>query len=148
MKKTLLIISIILISIQFIRPDKNREIQPTKNDITANLMIPLEIQEILKTSCYDCHSNNTVYPWYNHIAPISWLIAKHINKGKEHLNFSEWKKYNFNQKNHILDEIEEVIQKNEMPLKSYLLMHHDGTITQQEKEWLLEWIALEKIKLN
>ena len=148
MKKTLLIILIIFIGIQFIRPDENMTAQPSKNDISVVSKVPSEIQEILKSSCYDCHSNNTAYPWYQKVAPISWLIANHINEGKKHLNFSEWSQYNFNQKKHILGEIEEVIEKNEMPLKSYLLMHHDGKITFQEREWLLEWVALKKININ
>ncbi len=147
MKKTLLIILLIFIGIQFIRPDQNNSDNLIENDITSVIAVPLEIQEILKSSCYDCHSNKTSYPWYNQIVPFSWIIANHVNDGKKNVNFSEWKQYNFNQKSHILDELEEVLINNEMPLKSYLLMHHDGNITQQERQWLLEWIALEKFSI-
>ncbi|MDP2088982.1 MAG: heme-binding domain-containing protein [Flavobacteriaceae bacterium] len=148
MKKTLYFIIFLIVIIQFIRPRENVAEQLSENDITAELNVPSEIQEILKTSCYDCHSNNTKYPWYNQVAPISWLIANHVNEGKKHLNFSEWKRYNFSQKKHILDEMEEVLENNKMPLKSYLLMYHDGKITDQERQYLLEWIAAEKMKIN
>jgi uncharacterized membrane protein len=150
MKKSLIlkIILGLIIGIQFIRPNKNILDQPSENDITFDKNLTLEVKEIINTSCVDCHSNNTNYPWYNQIAPFSWLIANHVNEGKDHLNFSEWSIYNKNQKKHILDEIKEVIEENKMPLKSYLLLHNEGEITNQERQYLLEWIELEKIKHN
>jgi len=147
--KKYLILKIILgliIAIQLIRPDKNSTNQSTDNDILQDGNVSLEVKEILNNSCIDCHSNNTNYPWYNQIAPVSWIIANHVNEGKEHLNFSEWLGYNENQKVHLLEDIEEVLEENKMPLKSYLLMHNEGEITHQERQYLLEWIALEKLK--
>lgn len=148
MKKSVILTIIIglLIGIQFIRPKKNILEKPSINDVSNEMGIPLEVKEILNISCYDCHSNNTKYPWYNQVAPISWMLANHINEGKEHLNFSEWNLYNENQKEHLLEDIEEVLEKNKMPLKSYLLIHNNGEITVQEKQYILEWIALEKMK--
>lgn len=146
-KSTILTITLgLLVGIQFIRPDKNISEQPTENDITHAMKLPLEVKEILQISCYDCHSNTTNYPWYYQVAPVSWMIANHINEAKEHLNFSEWSLYNNNQKEHILEDIEDVLTENKMPLKSYLLMHNDGKITDQERQYILEWIALEQMK--
>lgn len=142
------IIILIFAGIQFIRPEKNVYKQLSKNDIKNEMNINIEVQKILSSSCFDCHSNNTNYRWYHNMAPISWIVANHVNEGKNHLNFSEWGKYNKNQKKHILDEIEEVIKKNEMPLKSYLLIHHEKKITNQHKQYLLEWIEYEKLKNN
>ena len=109
MKKILLAVLVVIIVIQFIRPEKNNS-NNELNAISTILDVPNEVQEILKTSCSDCHSNNTIYPWYSEIAPVSWYLASHVNEGKEHLNFSEWASYNENQKSHIIKDIEEELQ--------------------------------------
>lgn len=130
----------LIVAIQLVRPDKNNsESQMNKMEVTS------EIDAILAVSCYDCHSNKTQYPWYNSIAPISWIIANHVTEGKEHLNFSEWKIYNEEQQNHILKEIEEVLNENEMPLKSYLLLHSDAKLSTENKEKLLNWVHDQKL---
>ena len=85
MRKVLLGILVLLILIQFIRPDKN-DSRDWTNDYTTAMQVPDQVKEIIKTSCADCHSNSTKYPWYSEIAPISWYLAHHVNKGKEHLS--------------------------------------------------------------
>ncbi|MBT8316905.1 MAG: heme-binding domain-containing protein, partial [Lutibacter sp.] len=90
--------------------------------------------------CADCHSNKTNYPWYSEIAPISWYLAQHVNEGKEYLNFSEWTTYNKNQKSHIINDLEEVLIDVEMPLKSYLLIHTEAKLSQNQYETLLNWV--------
>ncbi len=137
MKKIFLIIGIVLIGIQFIRPSKNDTTEISKNHIQN---VPSNIQKILKTSCNDCHSNHTVYPWYNDIAPVSWFLASHINDGKEHLNFDTWMAYNEHQKEHIIKDLKKVIKKNQMPLSSYTIIHKNAVLTDKDKKDLLEWI--------
>ena len=144
MKKILLILLMILIGIQFIRPEKNSVNSHPQNEISAIINVPVEVQESFKNACYNCHSNTTKYPWYNEIAPVSWILANHIKEGKEHLNFSEWKNYNNKQKNHILDKIEEVLEENKMPLKSYLLLHKEVKLTTIDVNILLNWLHEEK----
>jgi len=139
MKKVLLGILVVIILIQFIRPEKNDSAIAT-NDISNAVLIPEEVKEIIKTSCADCHSNKTIYPWYSEIAPVSWYLAQHVNEGKEHLNFSEWTAYNKNQKSHILKDLEEELEDHEMPLKSYLIIHKDAEMTQNQYETLLNWV--------
>jgi hypothetical protein len=139
MKKILLAILAVVVLIQFIRPEKNNS-QNYSNDISKVVDVPTEVQEILKTSCNDCHSNNTVYPWYSEIAPISWYLASHVNEGKEHLNFSEWTVYNENQKSHIIKDIEEELEEQKMPLKSYLIIHKDAKMTEDQYNTLLNWV--------
>lgn len=139
MKKILLAILAVVVLIQFIRPEKNNS-QNYSNDISKVVDVPIEVQEILKTSCNDCHSNNTVYPWYSEIAPISWYLASHVNEGKEHLNFSEWTVYNENQKSHIIKDIEEELEEQKMPLKSYLIIHKDAKMTEDQYNTLLNWV--------
>ncbi|WP_456421586.1 heme-binding domain-containing protein [Lutibacter sp.] len=139
MKKILLGVLIVLILIQFITPQKNNSKDYT-NDITTELQVPEDVLQIIKTSCADCHSNSTVYPWYNKIAPFSWYLAQHVNEGKEHLNFSEWTKYNRDQKNHIVKELKEVIKKREMPLTTYVLIHKNAAMNEAQNKLFLNWI--------
>jgi len=129
----------VLILIQFIQPKKNVSKDYTY-DITTELQVPKEVQEIIKTSCADCHSNYTVYPWYNNIAPVSWFLAYHVNDGKEHLNFSEWTIYNTRQKNHIIKEMKEEIKEREMPLTSYTLIHKNTALTKPQSKLFLNWL--------
>ena len=139
MKKVMLGLLILLILIQFIRPEKNDSGDYT-NDYTSVMQVPDNVKEIIKTSCADCHSNFTKYPWYSEIAPVSWYIAQHVNEGKEHLNFSEWMRYNKNQKDHIIQDLEEELEGFEMPLKSYLLIHKDAILTKDQYKILLAWV--------
>ena len=94
---------------------------------------------MLKTSCYDCHSNESIYPWYTNIAPVSWWIKKHINEGRDELNFSEWGNYSARRKDHKLDEIIELVEEGEMPLKSYLITHGDAKISTEQRAKIIEW---------
>jgi hypothetical protein len=110
------------------------------------VQVPNNVEEILKTSCYDCHSNFTVYPWYSEIAPISWYLAQHVNEGKEHLNFSEWTVYNKNQQSHILKDLEEVLESHEMPINSYLLIHKEAKMSTEQYTVLMNWIQTIKVE--
>ena len=130
---------IIFVLIQFVRPEKNSS-REWDNDYTTVLTVPDEVQEIIKTSCADCHSNITKYPWYSEIAPMSWYLANHVNNGKRHLNFSEWTKYNENQLNHVISDLEEVLESKEMPLKSYLILHEEAELSEAQYELLLNWV--------
>lgn len=132
-------ILVVFILIQFIRPTKN-DSRNGVNDITTVMEVPNEVQQILKTSCNDCHSNFTKYPWYSEVAPISWYLASHINDGKKHLNFSEWTVYNNNQKKHLLHDLEEVLESHEMPIDSYLWIHKDAKMTTGQYEVLMNWV--------
>jgi hypothetical protein len=139
MKKTLLGILIVIILIQFIRPEKNSSNEGT-NAISNVMDVPENVQEIIKTSCADCHSNTTKYPWYSEIAPISWYLASHVNDGKKHLNFSEWGSYNNYQKEHILKDLKKVLKSKEMPLNSYLWIHNEAAVTPEQYKILLDWV--------
>jgi len=139
MKKILLGVLVVFILIQFIRPDKN-DSKDGKNDISTEMILPENVQEIIKTSCADCHSNFTKYPWYFEIAPVSWYLASHVNDGKKHLNFSEWTGYNTNQKSHIIKDLEEELEGHKMPLNSYLWIHNDAKMNEEQYQILLDWV--------
>ena len=102
----------------------------------------LEINTILKTSCYDCHSNRTNYPWYNKIAPISWYLANHIGGGKKKLNFSEWNSFTTKEKEYAGYEIIKVIEENRMPLSTYTLVHQEAKLSAEEKDVILQYFKM------
>lgn len=140
MKKVLWALVAILIIIQFIRPEKNINEVTAVNTINAQVTVPDNVQTILKTACYDCHSNNTVYPWYNNIQPVMWMMTKHVNEGKEHLNFDELATYPLAKQYHKIEEVEEVIDNGEMPLSSYTIIHKDAKLTEEQKQILKDWV--------
>ena len=140
MKKIVLILLVILIGIQFIRPDKNIP-EPSIDLISKEMNMPEEIEEIVLNSCADCHSDQTAYPWYAEIAPLSWYIASHVNDGKKHLNFTQWANYNKNQKSHIVNDLEDELTKHKMPLKSYLILHKNATLTELQYQQFLSYVA-------
>jgi hypothetical protein len=145
MKKVLLIILAAFILMQFIRPEKN-DSKNEMNAMSTAMEIPVEVTKIIQTSCADCHSNSTKYPWYSEIAPASWYLAQHVKEGKENLNFSEWTNYNKDQQAHILKDIKEVLNDREMPLKSYLLIHKEAKLTENQYQILYDWANTVKVE--
>jgi hypothetical protein len=139
-KKILLISGILFIAIQFIRPVHNKNGQMLPTDISKVITIPDSIQKLLKNTCYDCHSNNTEYPWYSNIQPVGWLMALHIKKAKSQLNFSEFGSYSQRRQLSKLDGIANSIKDDVMPLPSYKLMHKNAILNTNEKELLLKWV--------
>jgi hypothetical protein len=145
MKKVFFAILAIFILIQFIRPEKNNSKDETYAMSTV-MEIPVEVNKIIQTSCADCHSNSTIYPWYNEIVPASWYLAQHVKEGKEHLNFSEWTNYNKDQQEHIIKDIKEVLNDREMPLKSYLLIHKEAKLTENQYQIMYDWANSIKVE--
>jgi len=125
---------------QIYRPTKNINEQVAKESIASHIEVPENIHSILENSCYDCHSNNTNYLWYHNIAPLSWVVGRHIKEGKEHLNFDEWAAYNADQKGHIIDDLKESIETREMPLIGYLKFHPEAVLSEGDNQLLLDWI--------
>lgn len=140
MNKYLIALVALLIIIQFFRIDKNNPTYPQQNDFIAITNPPKELAQIIKTSCYDCHSYHTEYPWYTNVAPISWWISHHIEEGREHLNFSEWGNYSEKKAKHKLEEFYEEVEEGEMPLTSYTIIHGDATLSEDQVEKLVSWV--------
>ena len=141
LKKFGLGLLIALIAIQFFRPAKNINHQPDgiENDISKVMPVPDNIQTILKTSCYDCHSNNTIYPWYASVQPVAWWMNNHIEEGKKEINFNEFASYNLRRQYKKLGEIIEQLKEDEMPLDSYRLIHRYAVLSEPKKLSLLNW---------
>ncbi len=139
-RKVLYILAIVLILIQFYRPDlNNSSYESAVNEFILQNNVSSEVESILKTSCFDCHSNHTSYPFYAQVAPISFWINHHVEEGKEHLNFSDWNNYSIKKKLHKLDEIIEEIEEHEMPLRSYTLLHTDAKLNEEASKLLVNW---------
>lgn len=140
-KKIILGLVILLVLIQFIRIDKtNPPVDKAKDFITLTQPSD-EVKGILINSCYDCHSNESTYPWYTNVAPVSWWVKNHINEGREHLNFSEWGNYTEKRQQHKLDECIEEVHEGEMPLSTYTLIHKTAALSPAQQETLNTWIT-------
>jgi hypothetical protein len=143
MKKAWIIIIVsfffIFVAIQFFPPKKNDNLVNPQNDIVFKLEIPAPVKKKIVDACYDCHSNKTVYPFYNNIAPVSWMLARDIKEGKGHLNFSEWANYDRKTQIKLLTKICDEIKAGEMPLKSYVFFHSRAIINPKELEEICQW---------
>jgi hypothetical protein len=139
LKRFLLWLLVLLVIIQFVRPAKNSSSRMSPHDITLHFAVPDSVLTILKRSCYDCHSNNTVYPWYDRIQPVAWWLQYHVNHGKHSLNFSEFSTYTPVRQVHKLKNISQEIKEDGMPLDSYLWIHKDAILSPEEKELVTHW---------
>jgi hypothetical protein len=139
LKRVLLVLLIGFIIIQFFRPEKNKAAVPSKNDISTLYAVPGDVRQILDKACYDCHSNNTKYPWYAEIQPVAWWLDDHIKEGKAGLNYSEFASYSPRRQYRKLEETEEMVKEKRMPLNSYLWIHKDADLTTDERHKLAEW---------
>ena len=140
-KMMMLILLIVVIAIQFIQPVPNKNGQVLETDITKVVEVPKDIQGILKTSCYDCHSNNTDYPWYSKLQPGGWWMASHIKKGKEELNLSEFGSYSNRRQQSKLKSIINAIDDGTMPISSYTLIHKNAILSDGDKTRLKRWAS-------
>ena len=137
--KILLGIGLVLIAIQFIRPARNISSQILATDITKTVKVSDSVQAVLKKACYDCHSNNTNYPWYSNIQPVGWFLANHLSEGKRRLNFSEFGSYTQRRQLSKLNDIANEVQDDAMPLSSYKLLHKEARLTANEKSLVIKW---------
>lgn len=139
-KRLFLILLFIFIAIQFFRPVKNISSVGSANDITTKYTVPTDVMASLQTSCYDCHSNNTKYPWYSNIQPVAWWLSNHIEDGKRHFNFSEFASYRIGKQYRKLEEINGEIEEGGMPLSSYTLIHGDAKLSAAQKTSIANWV--------
>lgn len=139
LKVIVAVIVLALAAIQFVRPERTNP--PVKREATleSNASVPGEVGSILERSCKDCHSNETAWPWYSNVAPMSWSVAEHVSHGREELNFSEWGTYSDERKQRKLEEICEEVTEREMPHRQYLWLHWDAALSESDIAALCEW---------
>ena len=138
---------LVLILLQFFQPDLNSAPLDREMDMLTLVSAPEHIAENIRKACYDCHSNQTAYPWYSRISPLSWYLDKHIKKGKEELNFSDYGQLDKADKIGALTDFYDALDAGTMPLQSYLLIHKDARLTQEEREMLCNWTEEEALKV-
>jgi hypothetical protein len=137
--KIIKILTILFVLIQFIRIDKtNPKIDKTQDFIS--IYKPNEtVRNTLKSSCYDCHSSESKYPWYSNISPVSWMLKHHINEGREELNFSEWGTFTTKRKMKKLEEIVAEVEDGEMPMTPYIMMHSEAKMSEASRKAFLDF---------
>lgn len=136
LSKILLASGAVFVALQFVRCSHDNP------PVTGEIAAPANVKSILERACYDCHSNETVWPWYSHVAPVSWLIHHDVEEGREHLNFSEWAALPRSERVHALEEIHEhAVEEADMPLSHYLPLHEDARVSDADKQVLKSWIA-------
>lgn len=140
-KKIALVLLVAFVGLQFIPTERNQSDSVPSTDFMLINNVPENIQNKLQVSCYDCHSNNTQYPWYNKIQPVAWFLEDHVKEGKAELNFNEWDSLSNRRKASKLKSIISQIEDDKMPLSSYTLIHRDAVFSDTEKQELIQWMT-------
>ena len=140
LKKLGLLLLILFVIAQFFSPEKN---EGNTEDLTAFLTETKpspKVQKILETTCFDCHSSHTNYPWYDKITPVNYWLAEHVEDGRKHLDFSKWSDYSVKRKDHKFEEIAEEVEEHKMPLPSYTWTHSEANLTQDQIKAIVDWV--------
>ena len=140
-------IIVLLIVLQFFHPEPNNAPLDPEQDMLSMVSPPDSLAILIRGSCYDCHSNQTSYPWYSRISPVSWYLNKHIVKGKEEVNFSVYGAMGKADKIGLFADFCDVLDAGSMPLQSYKLIHKEARLTQEERETLCNWTEREALKV-
>jgi len=133
------VLAVVLALIQGYRPERTNPPVDSSRTLHAHVDVPPAVDAILDRACNDCHSNDTHWPWYSNVAPVSWMVVKDANEGREHLNFSEWASFQPDDARHALKEICEEVQKGAMPMKEYTWTHRDARLSQSDISTLCGW---------
>ena len=139
MKKVIITIVFALGILQLIRPSKNIGPVDSAKSIEAKVAMPADVKASLQKACYDCHSNNTVYPWYAEVQPVGWYLTNHVRDGKRHLNFDEFMNLKPKQQDHKMKELVESQEEGWMPIDSYTWIHKNAILTQDEKKAIINY---------
>ena len=138
-KRILIVLLVIFVIIQFIRPAKNVHAGAQPNHVMKNFPASPEVRSIMEKACFDCHSNNTTYPWYSYIQPFAWWLNDHIEEGKKEVNYDEFLSYTPKKQHKKFEETAELVKEGEMPLKSYTWIHRDAKLTDAERQAIVNW---------
>ncbi|MGV3585513.1 MAG: heme-binding domain-containing protein [Adhaeribacter sp.] len=147
-KKILLGLLGVFVFIQLFRPQKNKALQQQPKAIRNQYVIPARVESSLRAACFDCHSNNTKYPWYAEVQPIAWYLEHHIKEGKTELNFDEFLTYSTKKRAQKLEEIIETQEEGSMPLSSYIIIHQNAKLTQRQKQEIINWAKSTRQRVN
>jgi len=141
LRRAVLGLVVLGVAAQLYRPARTNPPADPTNAVTAAAAVPAEAAAILKRSCYDCHSNETRWPWYSNVAPISWGVIGHVSEARSRLNFSEFGAYTPAKRVALLEKVCEEVREGGMPLGSYLLMHADARLSDADRKAICDWTA-------
>ncbi len=127
------------VAIQLYRPARTNPAADPANTLTATTAVPADVAAVLKRSCYDCHSNETRWPWYSNVAPLSWGVIGHVTEARSHYNFSEWGTYTPAKRATLLENMCGEVREGGMPLLSYLLLHPDARLSDADRKAICDW---------
>ena len=132
------LIAVVGLLMQFYRPARTNPSTDPARTLWAHVAVPPETAAVLKRACRDCHSNDTRWPWYSNVAPVSWLVIDDVNHGRSHFNYSDWARYDAKESEHLLKSVCTLARKGEMPLSIYLPMHPDARLSQADVDALCQ----------
>ena len=132
-RRTFLFLVVVFALIQLV------PVERTNPPVTAEVEAPDPVMEAFQNACYDCHSNETQWPWYSRVAPVSWRIAEHVRIGRRNLNFSEWQGMSAEDRDDAMEEIWEEVERGSMPLSDYVSMHPEAVLTDSQREAIRRW---------
>jgi len=147
-KIALIVIVAAFVAGQFIRPDFTNPSVNSTETLWASTDVPEDVHQVLLRSCSDCHSNETRYPWYSKITPSNWFLANHIAEGRREMNFSVWNTYKPDRKIRKLGELCEQVEHGAMPLPSYLWIHRNAVLSDNERTLLCNWAKTESSRIQ
>jgi hypothetical protein len=146
-RKILLVLAGLFIVIQFVRPAKNLSADNT-HAISSLYAVPADVSKILETSCADCHSNKTIYPWYAEVQPVGWWLNNHIKNGKRHFNLDDFTGRRIAYQFKKMDDCIEQLNNDEMPLETYTMIHTNAKLSPADRQTLINWCESVKAEIK
>ncbi|HEV8484307.1 MAG TPA: heme-binding domain-containing protein [Blastocatellia bacterium] len=146
-RATIVALALLFLGSQIVRPAKTNPAVDESRTLQSHAQMSPEVAAVLKRGCGDCHSNETVWPWYSDVAPVSWFVIDHVNHGRRHLNFSDWTRYDRQEADELLGDIAKTVRAGAMPLTSYTLLHPEARLTQSERNVIIDWAQAERTRL-
>jgi hypothetical protein len=147
LKWVAIVLGLAAVGIQFVRPARTNPQLDHSQTLEAHTQMTPEVAKIFERSCNDCHSNKTTWPWYSNVAPVSWWLIDHVDHGRSHLNYSQWGKLLPADQQHSLQEICDEVLDGNMPLPSYLPMHPQARLSEQDKKVICDWTEAERQRM-
>lgn len=138
LKRTLLVVAAALVVAQFVGPRRTNPVSDPAMNLQRRVPIPADVDAILTRSCRNCHSNETAWPWYAYVAPLSWSVIDHVNEGREHMNLSDWS-HTSEEGADLLDKVCKQVRRGNMPMKSYTWIHRSAILSDADKKRLCRW---------
>jgi hypothetical protein len=139
LKRIVLGFALVFAGLQLFRPDRTNPPLDAAQSVQSAAAVPPEVGAVLKRSCYDCHSNETRWPWYSGVAPMAWGVANHVKEGRAELNFSDWGTYPVRKRVALLEKMCDEVREGQMPLKQYLWLHRDATLSEADWKSVCDW---------